>query len=328
MFPPRECNVKVLITGGNGVIGSYLSRELKRLGYALSCYSRTGPIEDHAEWLEGDIGQVDQLKAACKGHDAVVHLAAVPGPGRKPPEELLQVNVMGTINALEAAIAAGVNKFVFASSGAATGFSFQTKPIIPDYLPVDEDHPCAPQDEYGLSKLLAEQACKRYTDAYGMSTICLRINHNWCVDREGAQVAVQTGWAKGLTVEEFWQKRYLKVISDPDGDWPSPGPPAPHKLLWAVTDVRDAVQAFRLALENKEITHDVLHINADDTCSYTQTPILIEQHFAKVPLKEKLLEHASFVSHAKATQMLGYRPRYTWRDSDFSRWVERITPAA
>ena len=314
--------MKVLVTGGSGVIGSYLLRKLSGLGYELSCYSRSKPNEDHADWVQGDIGQLDQLKAACKGHDAVIHLAAIPGPGRKSPEELMQVNVMGTVHALESATASGVQKFVFASSGAATGFSFQTKPIIPDYLPIDEDHACAPQDEYGLSKLIGEQICKRYTNAHGLATICLRINHNWCLDREGADVAVQCGWAKGLTVEEFWQKRYLKVIIDPDGDWPTPGPPSPNNLLWAVTDVRDAIQAFRLALENTEITHEVFLINADDTCSKTQTADLIGHYFPRVSLKAKLEGYASLVSHAKATRMLGYHPRYTWRNSDFSKWLQ------
>ena len=319
--------MKVLVTGGSGVIGSYLLRELKRLGYSLSCYSRSRPVQDHVDWLEGDVGGIDQLKEACEGHDAIIHLAAVPGPGRTTPEELLNVNVMGTVNALEAAVGAGVTKFVFASSGAATGFSFQAKPIIPDYLPIDEAHPCAPQDEYGLSKLLGEEICRRYSDAYELATICLRINHNWCLDREGAQVAVNSGWAKGLSVEELWEKRYLKVIQDPEGDWPTPGPPRPDKLLWAVTDVRDAVQAFRLALENTQITHEVFHINAADTCSTTETPTLIERHLPKVELKERLEGFSSLVSHAKATKLLGYRPGYSWRKSDFSAWMEDLQSA-
>ena len=313
--------MKILVTGGSGVIGSYLLREFKRCGYCLSCYSRTRPIEKHADWLEGDIGDIDHLKAACKGNDAIVHLSAVPGPGRTAPETLFQVNVMGTINVLEAAVAQGVGKVVFASSGAATGFTFQTKQLIPKYLPIDETHPCEPQDEYGLSKLLGELACKRYSDAYGIQTICLRINHNWCVDRAGAQVAVNSGWAKGMTVEELWQKRYREVIKDSQGDWPRPGPPDPRNLLWAVTDVRDAVHAFGLAIENTDITHEVFHVNAADTCSMTQTPILLERYFPQVPLTEPLKGHATLVSHAKATRLLGYHPRYTWRDSDFEKWL-------
>ncbi len=313
-----------MVTGGSGVIGSYLLRDFKRYGYSLSSYSRSKPIEDHAEWIEGDINDRDRLKSACQGHDAVIHLAAVPGPGRATTEELLDLNVMGTVNVIEAAVAAGIKKFVFASSGAATGFSFQSKEIIPEYLPLDESHPCAPQDEYGLSKLLAEQVCKRYSDLYGLQTICLRINHNWCLDREGASIAVQTGWAKGLSVEEFWQKRYRKVIEDPEGDWPRPGPPSPRSLLWAVTDVRDAIQSFRLAIENTEILHDVFLINADDTCSTTESQTLIEQYYPKVPLKESLEGYATLISHAKATQLLGYQPQYTWRDSEFMQWPKPL----
>jgi len=311
----------IIVTGGSGVIGSYLLREFKRYGYILSSYSRSKPIEDHAEWIEGDIKDNDRLKSACEGHDALIHLAAVPGPGRATTKELLELNVMGTVNALEAAVAAGIKKFVFASSGAATGFSFQLNEIIPEYLPLDEEHPCAPQDEYGLSKLLAEQVCKLYSDLYGLQTICLRINHNWCIDREGASIAVQTGWAKGLSVEEFWRNRYRKVIEDPEGEWPRPGPPSPRSLLWAVTDVRDAIQAFRLAIENTEISHDVFQINADDTCSTTKSQTLIDQYFPHVPLKKPLEGFSTLVSHAKATQLLGYQPQYTWRDSEFMHWL-------
>ena len=313
--------MQILVTGGSGVIGSYLLREFIRYGYKLSSYSRSKPIEDHADWIEGDIKDNDRLKSVCEGHDAVIHLAAVPGPGRATTEELLELNVMGTVNVIEAAVAAGIKKFVFASSGAATGFSFQSNEIVPEYLPLDEEHPCAPQDEYGMSKLLAEQVCKRYTELYGLQTICLRINHNWCVDREGASIAVQTGWAKGLSVEEFWQNRYRKVIVDPEGEWPRPGPPSPRSLLWAVTDVRDAIQAFRLAIENAEISHDVFQINADDTCSTTESQTLIDQYFPHVPLKESFEGCATLVSHAKATQFLGYHPQYTWRDSDFMQWL-------
>ena len=313
--------MKILVTGGSGTIGTYLLRDLKARGHELSCYSRSQPLEDHARWLRGDIADVDDLRAACAGHEAIVHLAAVPGPGRASPEQLVQVNVVGTVHVLEAALAASIKKVVFASSGAASGFSFQHRPVVPEYLPIDEDHPSAPQDEYGLSKLLAELVCKRYTDAYGIQTPCLRINHNWYVDRDGAEVAVRTGWAKGMSVEELWERRYRKVIEQPEGEWPRPGPPRPSDLLWAVTDVRDAVQAFRLALEHPDTGHQVFAINGADTCSRIESTKLIRQHFPDVELRKRLTGHASLVSHAKATRILGYHPQYSWRHSDFSDWL-------
>ena len=317
--------MKIIVTGGSGTIGGYLLRDLATRGHELTCYSRSRPVEDHAHWWAGDIEDVDTLKAACADHAALVHLAAIPGPGRASPDRLIQVNVVGTVNVLEAAVANGIDKVVFASSGAASGFSFQLRPIVPDYLPIDENHANRPQDDYGLSKLLAEQVCRRYTDAYGIHTPCLRINHNWYLDRPGAEVAVTGGWAKGLAVEELWERRYRKIIEEPDGEWPRPGPPRPSDLLFAVTDVRDAVHAFSLALDHADLGHEVFAINGADTCSLTPSLELVARHFPQVELRHPLSGHATLVSHAKATRILGYQPEYSWRDSDFSRWMEART---
>ena len=326
---------KVLVTGGSGTIGGYVLRELLQAGHSATSFSRSAPRVEGAGFFQGDIMQPDQLAEACRDHDAVIHLAAIPGPGRATPAQLLNVNVIGTVNVLDAAVHAGIGKVVFASSGAATGFSFQKRDIVPRYLPIDEDHPCEPQDEYGLSKLLGELTCKRYTDAFGIRTICLRINNNWYLERAGAEVAVHSGWAQQFTVEELWNQRYRRTIEDADGDWPSPGPPAPHKILWAFTDARDAAQAFRLALENDTIRHEVFLINGNDTCSKEPTPLLIDRlrsslgegeadaSIPDIPLKEPLEGHASLWSHAKASRLLGYRPKFTWRESDFQFWMEK-----
>ena len=316
--------MNILVTGGSGTIGGYVLRELLRAGHSLSSYSRTAPLVGGVRFLQGDIMNLNELKEGCKGHDAVVHLAAVPGPGRATPEQLMSVNVIGTVHVLEAALGSGIKKVVFASSGAATGFSFQKREIVPRTLPLDEEHACEPQDEYGLSKLLGELTCKRYSYAYGLQTICLRINHNWYLDREGAEVAVRSGWAKGFTsVEELWTQRYRKIIEDPEGEWPVPGPPSPRSILWAFTDARDAARAFKLAVENDEITHEVFLINGDDTCSASETPTLISRHYPEVPVRAPLEGYASLWSHEKATRLLGYRPLYTWRESDFQTWMNR-----
>jgi len=316
--------LRIFVTGGSGTIGSYLLRDLKTRGHELTSFSRSKPVEDHAIWVNGDIMDSESLKSACGGHDAIIHLAGIPGPYRASPDQLINVNVVGTVNVLEAALSSGIKKVIFASSGAASGFSFQRNQIVPKYLPLDELHPSEPQDLYGLSKLLAELACKNYTDAYGIQTICLRINHNWYLDRSGAEVAVQCGWANGMSVQELWEQRYLKIITDPDGEWLRPGPPRPKDLLWAVTDVRDAVQAFRLALYNSVLDHEIFAINGDDTCSEIKSSHLVDRHFAGVELVDTISGYDSLVSHAKATLLLGYQPQYSWRNSDFSTWMNGL----
>jgi UDP-glucose 4-epimerase len=316
--------MRILVTGGNGLLGGYLLRELIQSGHSVTSYARHPSPTEGANSVIGDVNDPTRLRQAVPGHEVVVHLAGVTGPGRALPEQLMETNLMGTVRVLEAALEAGAGKIVFASSCAASGFAFQPHEITPSYLPLDENHPAEPQDEYGLSKLLGEITCKRYSAAFGIRTICLRINNAWYVDREGAAIAGRSGWAKGLTVEEIWTRRYLKFLLEPDGEWPIPGPPAPRKLLWGFTDARDVAQAFRLAIENKELVHEVFAINGADTCSLIPTRELLAHHFPQVPVRAALEGFATLVSNDKATRLLGYKPQYTWRSSDFRDWLEPI----
>ena len=105
----------------------------------------------------GNITDPVQLRQALPGHEVIIHLAAVTGPGKTAPGKLFETNLMGTVHVLEAALEAGAKKLVFASSGAATGFSFQHDDIIPRYLPIDENHSRGPD----LDLLLHGTSCGR-----------------------------------------------------------------------------------------------------------------------------------------------------------------------
>jgi hypothetical protein len=66
-------------------------------------------------------------------------------------------------------------------------------------------------------------------------------------------------------------------------------------------------------------------IAGDDTCSKIESRELIAEHFPNVPLQKPLEGYATLWSYDKATRMLGYRPRYTWRASDFQIWLDGQT---
>ena len=304
--------MRVLVTGGSGKIGGYVLRELLGKGFAVTNYSRTPPLVRGVPQIQGDITDLDAVRSACRGRDAIVHLAAVPGPGITSPERLTYVNVRGGFNVLESAIREGVRKVIFCSSQEAQNNDFTSRDTYPHYFPIDEDHPAEPRNEYGISKLVNEVTCSRFSEIYGLQTICLRINNNWYLDREGVEVAVRSGWSKDRTVDEQWAGywRYIEA------------PLVGSRNLWVATDARDAAQAFRLALENEDITHEVFLINGDDTCSLVETPELIERFYPDVPIKTPLEGYATLVSHAKATRMLGYRPVYTWREGEFRDWLD------
>jgi len=314
--------MRVVLTGASGSIGSYVLREVLEGGHELVAAGRTAPATDGVRHVPATLDDTASLTRAFAAADAVVHLAAITSPYRGSADEVIEVNVAGTARVLEAAVAAGAAKVVFASSGAATGFSFPLADRTPEYLPLDEEHPCQPDDSYGLSKLLAEQLCARWSRAHDLATVCLRINQNWYVDRPGADAALRGGWGKAFTLEQLWE-RYRLQLDQPERPRGPDGPPPPRDLLWAVTDARDMAQAFRLALESPRGGHAVYHINGFDTCSLEPTERLVARHYPEVPLRESLPEHATLVSYAKAAAELGYRPVHTWRESDFAEWLSR-----
>jgi nucleoside-diphosphate-sugar epimerase len=169
--------------------------------------------------------------------------------------------------------------------------------------------------------------CKSYSHAFGLKTVCLRINNAWYVDRMGAESAVRFGWARGLTVEQLWEGRYSKMVEDSSDHWPVPGPVSPRKNLWTVVDARDVAIAFRLATESSVAGHQIFNLNGSDTCSLIPTPQLLARYFPDVPMRSQLDNFDSLVSHRKATQMLGFQPVHSWRRSDFAEWFAKRSAA-
>ena len=312
--------MNILVTGGSGTFGHYIIRELLSHGHEVTDFSLAQPLVEGVEFIHGDVRQGDRFGEAARGREAIVHLAGIAGPARVTPEQLVHTNVLGMVQVLEAAVREKIQTVVFASSRAAFGFGFQRHEIVPRYFPIDEDHPAEPQDEYGLSKLLAELVYKRYSSAFGLRTICLRLCDCWYLDREGAAVTVGSGWARGMSVEELWESRYQRMIEDSQEHWPIPGPPSPRKSLWSVVDARDAATAFRLSLENDSMKHEVLVISGDETFSEVQTQELVARHYPEVPLREPLESHASLLSSRRAEEILGFRPQFKWRETDFQSW--------
>ena len=165
---------RVLVTGGAGFIGSHVVRNVLATGAdavvldnLLSGY-RKNVEELPVTFVEGDVRDgalVDELSRGC---DAIIHLAASVGNTRsiEHPIDDSMINVIGTLNVLEAARRNRVPKVVFSSSAGIFG-ELKT-------LPIREDHPVEPDSPYGASKLGAEKLCLAYAKLYPMSCVCLR----------------------------------------------------------------------------------------------------------------------------------------------------------
>jgi nucleoside-diphosphate-sugar epimerase len=165
--------MRVLVTGGSGYVGRVVCERLVR-EHDVTNFDRNPPPQPLGQFLRGDILNSAHLMYAMRGVEAVVHLAAIPHPMHDPSDAVMNVNVMGTQRVVEAAALGSPKRIVVASSDSTFGFVFGKGRIMPEYLPIDEAHPTRPPDCYGLSKLIKEEICRRYTRDLGLETVCLR----------------------------------------------------------------------------------------------------------------------------------------------------------
>lgn len=165
--------MKTLVTGGAGFIGSNLVELLVNEGHEVvvlddlsSGYAEN--LRDDTEFVEGDVSVPGIVERAAEGCDVVFHLAASVGNTRSidNPVRDSEINVIGTLNVLQAARVHGIKRVVLSSSAGIFG-ELKT-------LPIDENHPQDPDSPYGVSKLAAEKMCLVYNKLYGMKNVCLR----------------------------------------------------------------------------------------------------------------------------------------------------------
>jgi len=277
--------VKIIVTGGSGRIGRYVVEELKKFGHEVTVFDVRKSRSKDVNFIKGDMLNIDDCKKAFKGKDAIVHLAAIPHPLNDPPEKVFNVNVVGTFNVHQTAADLGIKKVVQASSDSSYGFNYRKEAdvLLPEYLPIDEDHPQKPADPYGLSKKVGEEIAKTFANRYGMITVALRICGIISPEPE--------------SVLEF--KRVLKK-----GGW-----------RW-YNDVRDVAYAFRLVVEAKELKkYEVFCISAADNGSELDSVELARREWGSyIPFIKEIKGRESLYDWSKAKALLGYQPRYSWRN--------------
>ncbi|MER3459047.1 MAG: UDP-glucose 4-epimerase GalE [Chloroflexota bacterium] len=166
--------MNVFVTGGAGYIGSITVEELLKAGHRVTVYDNLSKghrqaVPPDAAFIQGDIGDRAALDAAlrCEHFDAVMHFAALiePGESMKEPGKYFRNNVANSLTLIEAAIAAGVSRFVFSSTCAV--YASQDAPIR-------EDAPIAPANVYGHTKRMIEEMLAWFHRLKGLRYAALR----------------------------------------------------------------------------------------------------------------------------------------------------------
>lgn len=178
--------MKVLVIGGAGYIGSHVVKALLEANASVTVYDdlSTGHkinLFAKAGFVEGSILDYDRLEQTMRqGFDAVVHLAAkkAVGESMENPELYAENNLTGMVNILNAMSKSGCKVLVFSSSAAVYG--------MPEYLPVDENHPLNPINFYGFTKLESERLMAWYDRLKGIKYTALRYFNAAGYDPDGA----------------------------------------------------------------------------------------------------------------------------------------------
>ncbi|MDI9515171.1 MAG: NAD(P)-dependent oxidoreductase [Clostridiales bacterium] len=318
---------KVLVTGGAGRLGNYVAPYLKSKGYKVTTFDINLPAPDsrnakeHIPFVKGDLLSLgDCMRAIAHAEaDVIVHLGAIPfnteiqAPYAKEYDRYLQngarftqrmdedltmkTNTMGTYYLLDAARRLGVKKIVFTSTYYVLRFGFMLsgKRFMPEYLPIDEEHPCDPEDTYGLSKLLGEEICRSFSNGYGIDAVVLRLLGVYYPDSEFAKMVYKFG----VNVPPIENENEGYIVGN----------------TYQYVDARDIARLVELSIEAKNLNpFEVFYAITDSVYTEPTTEVIAKRWPNLAEMGKDIPGTEGIISFDKARRLLGYEPAYSWRD--------------
>jgi nucleoside-diphosphate-sugar epimerase len=276
----------IAVTGGSGRLGRVLIDQLLEHGHTVRSIDRVPPTEAQSALLalpspplsftDVDMNVLDNVVEAIRGVDAVIHLAAFPGPHGHPPGLVYNNNTIISHNVLNAASMLDIRKICMASSINAIGH-LASKEGRYDYFPVDERHPSYNEDDYSLSKWVLEQQGDSFA----------RRNHDLTIS------SMRFSGLPDTPVVPDDSPLETKEAGRPRG-------------LWSWTLISEAARACELAVKADFKGHEVFYITAPRTSSSHLSVDLVKHAYPEVPIRGDISGHRSLFDSSKAGRLLGW----------------------
>jgi nucleoside-diphosphate-sugar epimerase len=337
--------MKVVVTGGSGIVGKAVIERLAREGHETLVVGRREADEIltvGARYLVCDVNDFERFREISKGFDAIIHLAAIPNPFAGTPEAIFRTNCTGTYHVYEAAARNDIGRVVTASSINAFGYCYGTRAFPIAHFPVDESTPASTSDPYSFSKQITEEVAAYHTRRYGISSACIRIpwvyrSTGEVIDELSSRLEnYKTIWSEIQSMgEQAWQARLSELIGDFDeyrrsqyasgvtGHHPREKRKFHENSLfvgrnnfWTLVDERDSAQAFvKAATADYDGAH-VLFVNDTHNWTGIDSAELVRRMFP-VPetwtglFTRELTGSESLVSADRARRLIGFEPEYS-----------------
>ncbi|TFK49915.1 NAD(P)-binding protein [Heliocybe sulcata] len=289
--------MKIAVTGCCGRIGRRVVLAALKEGHTIIGVDSAGltaapPEEPELDFTANpaftfhnvDVRDYDQVVGALRGCDAVIQLAGQPGPSKDNPVVTHNTNVVITWNILQAAAELGIKRIAQASSVNAIGFVFNSSHRFRQF-PIDESHPCEPDEQYGLSKLI----CEMQADALVRRHPSIRV------------ASLRLHWS--IPTREY----PIQFTSNPARTAAD---------LWGYVQEDEGARAFLLAIspENDQnwSGHEIFFIVASETRGMREakdSAALKEEWWPDVPCREgwKPEGKGGFFDCSKAARLLGWK---------------------
>jgi UDP-arabinose 4-epimerase len=324
-------SMNVLVTGGAGYIGSHTAKALARTGYTPIVVDNLSTGHSSAvKWgplLKADLAEEGRIHEIIENYNvrAVIHFAAslLVHESMSNPRKYFWNNVVNTLKLLDVMMETGVKHIVFSSSAAVYG--------VPEIVPIPEDHPKAPINPYGESKLSMERAIRWYGEAYGISWIALRYFNAAGADLDGEIGEAhdpETHLIPLVIQAALGQRACVEVYG---ADYPTPDGTAIRDYIH-VADLADAhLKALQHLIRGGE--SQALNLGTGQGATVRQVITSVGRLYnGQVPFRDALRragDPPALVADAhRAFSVLNWRPQHSAIDSVVeSAWKWHSTPA-
>jgi len=306
--------MKVLITGGMGVIGSMVARRFVQEGHRPVMMARhldkslIRPIENQVDIELGDVLDLPRIFSIIQSHEIthIIHTAALIGElSHKNPPQSIKINVIGTLNILEAARFMKVRRVVYTSAKGVYG-NITGEYGHPNYKPLTEDYPKNPTRIYESAKLMSEHMGQFYQRTYGLEFAALRFSQTYgpgkTVTKWGARAVISQ------IIEEAYSGKPVKVAKGGDQK---------NDSIYT----KDAADGVYLACMKPEIHHSAYNIGTGVGVTLrdfaNEVKRLIPEADIQIGPGLGFLEEprSAVLDITRAQQDLGFYPRFTLKNA-------------